>query len=296
MDEIDIKISYELFFNGRMPYRELAERMGLSSIAVHKRVQNLIDIGIIRGFRAGLNLRSLGGVVVAVCGWSRFEDFDDMARDLQKDGRTYKVIRSPGGFLFVEGALKDIAELDDYSKAVRSICDLKDARVLIPHVGGGSPPRWTDLTSTDRSIIRELRDDCRRPLSDVAQELNVSTRTVKRRLDRLMENGMVDLRAEMVPTASGDIISFMFMDLKEDADRDVTAHRIWKDNYPRVMSIIPLSNEPGLLIGNCWAGSMKATESLKKELLTRYPIEKMDLNVLYDMQFLETWVDRELLQ
>jgi len=294
MDEIDIKITYELYFNARIPYRELADKMGLSSIAVHKRVQILIDLGIIRGFRTGLNLQAVGGMVAAISGWSRFDNLYEMIGDLERDGRTYKVIRSPGGFLFVEGALKNIAQLDDYSKTVRTICDLKDARVLIPHIS--TFPNGGELTSMDRSIIRGLKDDCRRPLSDVARELDISTRTVKRRLDRMIENGTVYLRAEMVPTASGDIISFMFMDLKEGADRDITAHRIWNDNYPNVMSIIPLSNEPQLLIANCWASSMKATEDLKKDLLSRYPIERIDLNVLYDMQFFETWLDRELLR
>jgi len=294
MDEIDLKISYELYFNGRMPYRELADKMGLSSIAVHRRVQNLIDIGIIKGFRAGLDLQSLGGVAIAVSGWSRFKNIEDVLKSLEDDRRTTKLIRSPGGFFFVEGALKDISQLDDYSRTVKKICDMKDPRILIPHMIHSNPSTGMELNATDRSIIRSLKDDCRRSFSDVAEELNIATRTVKRRLDRLLDNGMLYLRAEMVPTASGDIISFMFMNLKEDSGRDIIAHRIWKDNYPHVMSIIPLSNEPDLLIANCWAGSMKATEELKKDLLARYPIERIDLNVLYDMHFLKTWLDMEI--
>ena len=295
MDEIDIKISYELYFNGRMPYRELADRMGLSSIAVHKRVQNLMNIGIIRGFRAGLDLHAIGGVAVAVCGWAKFEDIEKVIELLEDDRRTSKIIRAPGGFLFVEGALKDISQLDGYSRKVKEICELKDPRILIPHMIHSKSPNEITLSDTDRLIIRSLKDDCRKSLSDVADELNIATRTVKRRLDRLLEHGAIFLRAEMVPTASGDVISFMFLNLKEDFDRDLIAHRIWKDNYPRVMSMIPLSNEPRLLIANCWAGSMKATEELKKDILSMYPIDRIELNVLYDMHFLENWLDRSIL-
>ncbi len=294
MDEIDIKISYELYFNGRMPYRELADKMGLSSIAVHRRVQNLMDIGIIRGFKAGLDLHSMMGVSVAVCGSSKFEDIEKVLKLLEDDGRTSKIIRSPGDFLFVEGALKDISQLDGYSRKIKEICEMKDPRILIPHMVNSTLTKEITISATDKSIVRSLKDDCRKSLSEVADELNIATRTVKRRLDRLLENGAIFLRAEMVPTASGDIISFMFLHLEEDSDRDVIAHRIWKDKYPHVMSMIPLSNEPRLLIANCWAGSMKETEELKKDILSIYPIDRINLNVLYDMHFLETWLDRSI--
>jgi DNA-binding Lrp family transcriptional regulator len=294
MDEIDIKITFELFFNGRMPYRELAEKMGMSSIAVHKRVQNLIDLGIIRGFKASISPEAVGGVLVAVSGAGSYDHIDDVLDGLKKDGRAYKVIRSPGSFLFIEGILRDISELDDYRKKVISICGIKDPRVLIPFMPDQKKKGNGELTSTDRSIIRALSGDCRRPLNEVAEELGISTRTVKRRMDRMLELGLVNLRAEMVPTASGDIISFHFIHLNEDTDRDRLAHRIWKDYYPRVMTTILFSNEPNLVIANCWAGSMKATEELKKEISWKYSIKKIDLNVLYDMHFIESWKDREI--
>ncbi|MGA1872385.1 MAG: AsnC family transcriptional regulator [Thermoplasmatota archaeon] len=291
MDEIDIRISFELFFNGRMPYRELADKMGMSSIAVHKRVANLMDIGIIRGFRASPSVAAVGGVLVAVSGTGTFDDVDPVIDELERDGRAYKLIRSPGGFLFVEGILRDISDLDDFTTRVISTCGIKNPRILIPHLPSRRSAPRIELSTTDRSIIKALSNDCRRPLNEVAGALGISTRTVKRRLDRMIGLEAVELRAEMVPTASGDIISFLFLYLSEDADRDLVAHRLRSENFPRVMTTILFSNEPGLIIANCWAGSMKATEDLKKDLSSRYPVDRIDLNVLYDMHFIKSWKD-----
>ena len=293
MDEIDIRISYELFFNARMPYRELAEKMGLSSIAVHRRVQNMIDSGIIRGFRAGLSLQAVGGVVAAVSGNGRIDDIETTLKDLEMDGRSYKVIRSPGGFMFVEGILRDISDLDDYAGKVIGISRLKDPKILIPKMLTGRSHSSNKLTRTDISIIRSLRNDCRKPLSEVAEELNISTRTVRRRLDRMIKEGDVDLRAEMVPTASGDIVSFFFTYLSDVYERDKLARIIQKEHFPYVMSMVPISNVPDLLILNCWSESMREVEQLKRSLMNQYPIDRIELNVLYDMHFIDCWVDRE---
>jgi DNA-binding Lrp family transcriptional regulator len=46
MDKTDIALSMLLLNNSRLPHRELAEKLGLSVNAVHKRIQALKDAGI----------------------------------------------------------------------------------------------------------------------------------------------------------------------------------------------------------------------------------------------------------
>jgi DNA-binding Lrp family transcriptional regulator len=254
----------------------------------------MIDSGIIKGFRAGLSLKAVGGVLVTVNGSGNVSDIHSILEALESDGRSYKVIRAPGGFMFVEGILRDISDLDEYSGKVIDICGLNDPKILIPKM----PSKWigsrNKINPNDLSIIRSLREDCRKSFSDVAEELNISTRTVRRRLDKLISEGDIYLRAEMVPTASGDIVSFFFLYLTDGVDRDRIAHEIHRDNYPYVMSMVPISNVPGLLIANCWSDSMRKVEELKMTLQEKYPVERIDLNVLYDIHFIDCWVDREV--
>lgn len=65
LDRIDTSILRELSGNGRMPNTELAERVGLSPSACLRRVQELERRGVIRGYRAAIDPRSVGRAFVA---------------------------------------------------------------------------------------------------------------------------------------------------------------------------------------------------------------------------------------
>jgi DNA-binding Lrp family transcriptional regulator len=54
MDEVDIRLCGLLMVNSRTPYRELAEALGLSLQAVHRRIQVMQEVGVIVGFPGGL--------------------------------------------------------------------------------------------------------------------------------------------------------------------------------------------------------------------------------------------------
>lgn len=55
MDDFDLKILKILSVNGRITNSELSERVGLSKTPCQIRVKNMIQRGIIKGFRAVLN-------------------------------------------------------------------------------------------------------------------------------------------------------------------------------------------------------------------------------------------------
>lgn len=65
LDRIDERILRELAANGRLPNTELADRVGLSPSACLRRVQELTKRGVIRGYRAVIDPRSVGRAFVA---------------------------------------------------------------------------------------------------------------------------------------------------------------------------------------------------------------------------------------
>ena len=65
MDQIDIKIISLLQENGRMPLKQLAENVYLSSPATAARIEKLEDEGIISGYSVKLNYKRLGYPVTA---------------------------------------------------------------------------------------------------------------------------------------------------------------------------------------------------------------------------------------
>ena len=65
MDAIDLKLLSLLQKNARMPLKQLAEQVYLSSPATAARLERLEKEGIISGYRAEVNLKKLGFPVIA---------------------------------------------------------------------------------------------------------------------------------------------------------------------------------------------------------------------------------------
>jgi Lrp/AsnC family leucine-responsive transcriptional regulator len=68
MDAIDRQLIDLLRDNARLPYAELARKVGLSAPAVHERVGKLESAGVIRGYRADISPDQLGYPLTAVIG------------------------------------------------------------------------------------------------------------------------------------------------------------------------------------------------------------------------------------
>ncbi|WP_042223030.1 Lrp/AsnC family transcriptional regulator [Oceanobacillus manasiensis] len=64
-DDIDKKLLEELAEDGRLSYVELAEKVGLSRVAVKDRIQNLKDKGVIEKFTVVINSEKFGKKVSA---------------------------------------------------------------------------------------------------------------------------------------------------------------------------------------------------------------------------------------
>jgi len=66
IDTIDNAILRYLRIDGRMSYRELGEKVGLSPTATAARVDRLVDAEVITGFEASINHKALGNTIHAL--------------------------------------------------------------------------------------------------------------------------------------------------------------------------------------------------------------------------------------
>jgi Lrp/AsnC family leucine-responsive transcriptional regulator len=66
LDEINRDLLDLLQTDGRMSYRELGERCGLTAPAVAERVRKLENAGVIRGYRATLDYEALGFPILCI--------------------------------------------------------------------------------------------------------------------------------------------------------------------------------------------------------------------------------------
>ncbi len=68
LDEKDLRIVQILLGRGRASYTDIARELGISDVAVIKRIRKLEQIGVIKGYRAVVDPKKLGYSAVSITG------------------------------------------------------------------------------------------------------------------------------------------------------------------------------------------------------------------------------------
>jgi DNA-binding Lrp family transcriptional regulator len=184
LDKNDVILCQLLLANSRLSYRELAQKLDLSVTAVHNRIQSLIDIGIIRKFNTGLSVFAQKAIHVFIFGYSKANPITNLKPKLEKQGCIYWLAVGGGSVLYLGAYLRNIGELEQLVRFVKEVAEMPDPTVGL--TGSPIPPLLRNfkipkieakMCELDYKIIQSLKDDSRKPTSEVAEELGVSTKT-----------------------------------------------------------------------------------------------------------------------
>jgi len=294
MDEIDIDLILQLAKNSRISYHELADRIGLSVNSVHKRIKTMLDTGIIHSFTANMSWTVMKPVIILIFGRSETRSMKDTIEKLGKSKHIFKVVIAGGNYLYVHGMLRTLSELDGFSSFVKKEGMMPDTTLGIGHIPPEADLEGPDLSKLDYRIIHALHRDSRKATSDVAEELDVSSRTVRRRLFRMQEDNSIRLTIEFVPTASSDIITIMHLTTKSMADRTEIINLLINEYRPNMIGTAQLSNLPELIICTLWTKTMKELKNIQDNLWNEGVFENIIPNIFYDLYEFDSWMDDHL--
>jgi len=298
MDETDLFLLKLLLYNSRFSYRELADKLGFSVNAVHKRIQALIDQGVIRSFTAKISIYALKAIPIMVSGRSETDSFV-ASEKLRKHGSTYWVGVAGGNYLYLGACLRNITELESYVDLIKKEV-LPDPTVGIEHHGwevysGFELPSASGkaaLSPLDYQIIYSLHKNSRKLVSEVACELGVSARTVRRRLSKMIREGLIELSIEMYPDASNDIMTIFHLHLKASSDKSKVDSLLMEKYSPHPIFFWSYSNLPNQLIGIFWTNTMKQLRDIHQSIQNEDFIESAIPNILYTGYIFDTWRDK----
>jgi len=295
MDRTDVSLCLFLMSNSRTPYHELAAKLGLSINAVHKRIGAMANLGIIRAFTAHPSLASLGAVSVWIYGRSEADHPGDLRLRLSTDDRTYWVALSGGGFVYVGGYLRDISELDEYVGFVKREGELTTPAVgILPSMGMRSVKE--SLRPLDYQILASLRKNSRKPATDIATEVNASAKTVHRRLEWMLEKGLVEFTIDWYPDASNDIVALVHIEVARGSDRMKVLENLRSRFAQNILVEVLFSNLPNQIALFMWTNSMKQMEDLRESVGGSEGVGSVFLNVLQIGYMFDTWRDGLVLE
>ncbi len=129
LDKHDIGIITELRNDGRMPYRAIAEIVGLSEAAVRQRVNRLVKDKVCQ-ITAVMDPKALGLNAVASVGMKVDGDFVEVADRLASIKQVEYVILTAGLFdLMAELVCRDYDELLSVLRQIRNIPEIKSTEL-----------------------------------------------------------------------------------------------------------------------------------------------------------------------
>ena len=293
MDETDLILSKMLLFNSRTPYRALAEALGLSVNAVHKRIQSMVEEGVIRGFTTKVSLIPLGAYHVFLHGRSEAKSTYSIMDDLGSHDSVYWVTLSGGNYVYVGAHLREIQELPSVSEFVGRVGRMPDLNAWIVHeyFSGKGGPIEELIRPIDWEILASLRYDSRKPVSKIAEEIGVSSRTVRRRLAHLVEEGIVDFSIAWYPDSSNDINAVIHLDVDASSAQGVV-DRYTAEYQPNALFAWRFISHPSKVVAFLWAPSMSRMRELTVRIGGDEAFSSTTPTVLYAGGLYETWRDR----
>ena len=299
MDEKDVRMCQLLFVNSRMPVRDIADALGITVQAAHRRLQSLVESGVIKKFTANISLSHLNILQGYFSGKSELKDVDSIIKELSRSDRSFLAIFTSGGLVFFQAFLKGMEDLEEYLRLIRENVKIADPVVTYggrTQYGEGDlrPKTEGDLSKTDYMILRSLHDDARKTIADVSGETGISQKTVKKRLDDLAERKLVEFSIQWDPGASVGIPSMTFVKLFPGRNKNSLKRWLMEIFGPRIMMAGTYLDLPDNLLLMTWSSTIMLHNEILDALNSHEDVETVTSHLTIRGHYFENWRDRLL--
>jgi DNA-binding Lrp family transcriptional regulator len=229
IDSIDAKILKYLLHDGRKSFSIIAQECGVSTNVIRKRFAKMERTGVIVGATVQAEYRCLGYMAIATLLLNVESQHVDSALRRLTQISNVLVIRqfnSRYGIRLI-ARLKSLKELDQIKEAIRFLtsvtdlrtyfwlgvknmpenlsfgvsCNAEDAGEFAVKAGISSQP--VEVDELDLSLVERLSQNGRISFRKLSNEIGVSTDTVIRRYEKLVNSGNVRISIQINPAKLG---------------------------------------------------------------------------------------------
>ncbi|MFW9773873.1 MAG: winged helix-turn-helix transcriptional regulator [Candidatus Thorarchaeota archaeon] len=289
MDENDILIIRNLLENSRITYRELSEMINISISAIQKRIKKLEEDGVIITYSARPSVIALKCLWILAFGTSTAKSLDLVSKELGRHESVRFVGITGAKFMYVSALLRDISELQEFGSFVSETAHISDIIIGIINVPYLTTPE--PLTKIDYRILKPLNRDARKPIADIADDLGLSAKTVRRRLNYMVENNLVTFSIEWMPVYENSFINLFHIYLNEGTDLISTIQKISDKCYPNIAYCFTFSNIPRFFTLTIWTKNAQESHKFQKDLESE-GFKNIVPHIFITASWYECWVDQ----
>jgi Lrp/AsnC family transcriptional regulator for asnA, asnC and gidA len=114
LDKLDYQIIQEMMENAEISYADLGKKLFVSGGTIHVRIKKLEEIGVVKGTKLNVDIKTLGYDVIAFIGifLEKSSLYDTVAKELRKIPEIVRLNYTTGNYsMFAEVICKDIQQL-----------------------------------------------------------------------------------------------------------------------------------------------------------------------------------------
>ena len=270
LDLKDKKILFELDFNARMPYSQLAKKVGLSKQGAEYKLNNLIKKDVIKGFYPVINVPKLGykycRLLVTLQNTTK-EKHQEIVDYLIKHDKVFWLFKMHGiyDFLIVIW-VKQLNEFREFKEELESKFSdyVKNAveniatdvihyqyRWLLGHketkeIHLKETSEIIEIDKIDREIIDLLSENARRSLVEISKKVNESAKVIGNRIRKLEEKKLIEgYRPIINHNKIGYTYYKVFINLNKISKEELKNLKSYIKNSPLVIYLVEGIALPG---------------------------------------------------
>ena len=249
LDNIDLKILNLLSKNGRLSYRNIGLTIGLTTKSVKSRIDRMLAAKVIDRFLTRLNPSIIGYKEICALALQRNKLNQELLDRINLVGDIQYQFEVMGGVIGFDIAIKEGTE----DKVELLLNSLRPA--LLGIIRSRNREVSHNLTRTDHTIVKQLIKNPRMEIGDIAAATVISPKTVRRRLDKLVRNHVLEFSIQPNPDAmKGYIVFFLDVRVKDKSHHQKVLQRIHEELHGHFMLLSSdMSNQEdsiGLLLGS----------------------------------------------
>lgn len=261
MDNIDVETIKLLLDNSRLSYNQIAERLGISINTVRSRIDKMLKEGLIR-YHTIINLDKFGYTLVYIL--LKSDKSGKLLEKLSLIGKITIVVRCLGDIFVIGIAIK---EHNNPLELVKAFIEPYNASIIF-----FNEPSNIKLSKNSLRIIRYLLENPRAKSKDVAEDLGISTKTLKRVLDYLLENEVIKFSIVMNPSKLEKYINFGLIIKIDDSKVIKTIYSMLEDHF----LLVPVVYD-NAIITVLYGESMQVIDECYREIKDLEGVKHADL-------------------
>ncbi|MFX1256205.1 MAG: winged helix-turn-helix transcriptional regulator [Promethearchaeota archaeon] len=292
MDSKDLEIIKILMKNSRSSLSRISETTGITVNAVKKRISNMEREGVIQGFTSGLGYGILGeetGIArIGILG--DIDDIKALADSLGAHELIFIVMIGIGNSLVAVFSYKTSSEVVKLESWLKSLPEVTRVEMFLLF----SAPLKTDvkIAPVDYKIISVLKNDARMTLQQLAQSTKISPRTLKKRINRMVDLGLVQFSLKISPGSSETLVYFvLFCMLDPKVDKIDIFQKIMTSPESWTGWIVV---EKPMVIVCFFAPGLKHVRLIEEEIKQNYPVVSINSFSGGEAYYYEDWRDKHV--